>query len=60
MHCLTAWAQWAVELISSSASLPGGSGQWNYCNTLPHGLEAVGSRTRAMCGPTSWGDREFC
>ena len=37
-----------------------GSGQWNSCNALPHCLGAVGSATRAMRGPTSWGDGESC
>ena len=27
MHCLTAWGQWAVELLQCTASLPEGSGQ---------------------------------
>ena len=30
-HCHTAWGQWAVELLQRTASLPGGSGQWNSC-----------------------------
>ena len=33
---------------SSSSSLPGGSGQWNSCNTLPHCLGAMGSAAPAM------------
>ena len=64
MHCLTAWGQWAVELLQCTASLPGGSGQCNSCNALPHCpggsgqcnscnalphcLGAVGSATPAM------------
>ena len=44
MHCLTAW----------------GSGQWIFCNAVPHRLETVASGTRAMRRPTSWGDRESC
>ena len=64
IHCLTAWGQWAVELLQRTASLPWGSGQWNSChtlphcpggsgqcnscNTVPHCLGAVGSRTPAM------------
>ena len=60
MYCLTAWGQWAVELLQCTASLPGGSGQFNSCNTLPHCLGAVGSGTLAMRGPTSWGDTESC
>ena len=48
MHCPTAWGQWAVEVLQCTASLPGGSGQWNSCNALPHCLGAVGSGTPAM------------
>ena len=48
MHCHTAWGQWAVELLLCTATLPGGSGQCNSCNTLPHCLGAVGSATPAM------------
>ena len=36
MHCHTAWARWAVELMACTASLPGGSGWCKPCNTLPH------------------------
>ena len=43
MHCVTARGQWAVDLLQYTASLPGGSGQWTSCNTLPHCLGAVGS-----------------
>ena len=60
MHCLTAWGQWAVELLQCTASLPGGSGQCNSCNALPHRLGVLGSGTPAMRGPTSWGDGESC
>ena len=35
--------------------LPGGSGQWTSCNTLPHCLGAVGSGTPAIHYPTAWG-----
>ena len=45
MHCLTAGGHWAVGLLrhtaSLPASLPGGSGQWDSCNTLPHCEGAV-------------------
>ena len=47
MHCLTAWGQWAVELLQCSAPLPGGSGQRNSCNALPHCLGAVDTVTPA-------------
>ena len=56
MHCLTAWGQWAVQRLQHTASLPGGSGQCNSCNALPHRLGTVGSGTPAMRRPTSWGD----
>ena len=55
MHCPTAWGQWAVELLQCTASLPGGSGQRNSCNTLPHCLGAVGSATPAIQCLTAWG-----
>ena len=71
IHCLTAWGQWAVELLQRTASLPwgsgqwnschtlphcpGGSGQWNSCNAPPHCLGAAGSGTPAMHCPTAWG-----
>ena len=48
MHCLTAWGQWTVQLLQCTSPLPGGSGQCNFCNTLPHCLGAVGSATPAM------------
>ena len=57
MHCLTAWGQWAVELLQCTTSLPGGSGQWNACNALLHCLGAVGSGTPAMHCPTALGQR---
>ena len=75
-HCLTAQGKWAVQLLQCTASMPGGSGQWNSChrlpycprvrgqwnscNALPHRLGVAGSGILAMCGPTSWGDRESC
>ena len=55
MHGLTAWGQWAVELLQYTASLPWGSGQWNSFNALPHCLGAVGSATPAMHCLTAWG-----
>ena len=55
MHCNTASRQWAVELMSCAASLPGGSGQCNSCNALPHCLGAVGSESPAMHCLTDWG-----
>ena len=44
MHCPTAWGQWAVDLLQSTASLPGGSGQcnsrngWSECSAGPVGM----------------------
>ena len=55
MHCLTAWGQWTVQLRQCTAPLPGGSGQCNSCNALPHRLGAVDSATPAMHCPTAWG-----
>ena len=71
MQCRSAWGPWAVELLQCIAVLPGGSGQPNSCNALPHCLRgsgqwnsciapphylgAVGSGTPAMQCPTAWG-----
>ena len=55
MHCPTAWGQWAVQFLQCTASLPGGSGQCNSCNTLPHCLGAVGSGPPSIHGLTAWG-----
>ena len=55
MHCPTAWGQWAVQLLQYTAAPPGGSGQRNSCNALPHCLGAVGSATPAMHCLTAWG-----
>ena len=55
MHCLTAWGQWAVGYLQSTATLPGGSGQCNWCDTLPHCLGAVGNATPAMHSFTASG-----
>ena len=48
MNCLTAWGQWAVQLLQCTASLPWGSGQCNSYKTLPHCPGAVGSATPTM------------
>ena len=42
MHCLTAWGQWAVELLQCTAPLPGGIGQCNFCNALVGGCAREG------------------
>ena len=71
MHCRTAWGQWAMGLLrhttprpwgqwavglpQCAALLPGSSGQWISCKTLPFCLGAVGSRTRATHRLTTWG-----
>ena len=47
LHC-PALGQWAVKLLQCTASLPGGSGQWNSCNALPHYSGAAGSGTPAI------------
>ena len=41
MHCLTAWVQWAGQFLRCSAALPRAGGQWDFCNALPHCLDAV-------------------
>ena len=38
-----------------TTTLPGGSGQCNSCNAVPHCLGAVGNATRAMHCYTAWG-----
>ena len=48
MQCHTARGQWAVQLLHCTASLPGGSGQWNFCNALTRSLGALGGATGAM------------
>ena len=58
MHCLTAWGQWTVQLLQCTAALPGGSGQCDSCNALPHCLGAVDSATPAMHCRTAWGEEE--
>ena len=55
MHCPTAWGQGAAQLLQCPISLPGGRGQRNSCNTLPHCLGAVGSAAPAMHCLTAWG-----
>ena len=62
LHCvcpaallLSAWAQWAADLLQCTAPLPGRSGQWTSCNTLPHCRGAVGSGPPSMHCPTAWG-----
>ena len=44
-----------MQLLQCTASLPGGSGQCNSCNALPHCLGAVGSVTPAIHCRTVWG-----
>ena len=48
MHCRSALGQWAVEILSCTASLPWGSRKWKSCNALLHCLTAMGSTTPAM------------
>ena len=55
MHCHTAWGQWAVQLLQYTASLPGGSGQCNSRNALPHCLGALGSGSSVMHRRTAQG-----
>ena len=59
MHCLTARGQWAVDLVQYTAPLPEGSGQWTFCNRLPHCLGAVGSGPLAIHCPTAWGSGQW-
>ena len=54
---------WAVgchiALCLWAATLPGGSGQGNCCNTMPHCLAAVGGGTLAMQRHTACGQGGF-
>ena len=49
LHHHIAWGQWAVELLQRTASPPGGSGQCNSCNTLPHYLGDRGRCNSCIC-----------
>ena len=60
MHCFNAYWQWAVELLSCTATLPRSSGHWNSCNALRHCLEPVGSAAADMPGPTNKESSESC
>ena len=55
IHSLTAWGQWVVQLLQHNASLTGGSGQWDPCNTLLHYLGVAGRATAAMHYLIVWG-----
>ena len=44
-----------MDPLQYTAPLPGGSGQWTSCSTLPHCLGALGSGTPAIHCPTAWG-----
>ena len=39
---------WVVELLLCTASMPGGSGQWNSLCALPHWVGALGSGSCAV------------
>ena len=54
-HCHMTLAQWAVELLHYTASLPGGNGQWDSGNYVPHCFGAVGTGTLAAHCPTTRG-----
>ena len=53
----TAWGLWAMEIALRTASLPGGGGQCNSCNPLPHCPGAVGSGPPAMHCLTALGQQ---
>ena len=55
MHCHTAWAQWAAQLLQCTAPLPGGIGQRTSCDAPPHCSGAAGSGTPAMHSLTALG-----
>ena len=72
MHCLTAWGQWAVQLLQCTTTPPRGGGQTNSYNAWAPQLggRAVLQRRRplpmeclrgaAAPIPTSWGDGDSC
>ena len=47
-----------MDLLQYRAPLPGGSGQWTSCNTLPHCLGAVGSGPPSVHCLTAWEEEE--
>ena len=44
-HCLTAFGQWAMELLLDTSTLPGDSAYWTSCIALPESLGVVGRGT---------------
>ena len=51
----TTWGQWVVDFLLHTRSLPGGSGHWNSCFSLPDYLVAEGNGSRTACGLTASG-----
>ena len=51
--------QWAVDVLQYTTPLPGGSGQWTSCNTLPPCLGAVGSALPAVHCPAAGGSGQW-
>ena len=45
-----------MQLLKRTPSLPGGSGQCNSCNTLPHYRGSVGRATPVMHRLTAYGE----
>ena len=48
-----------ANLLQCTATLPGGSGQWNSCHALPGCLRAVGRAIPAMHCHTTWGPGQW-
>ena len=59
MHCLTARGQWAVQLLQSTVSLRGSSGQCKSYKALHHYLVAVAGATPATHCLTAWGSGHY-
>ena len=55
MHCPTALGHWKAPLLQCTATPPGGRGQGNSCNALPHCLGAVGRELLQCAGPPPGG-----
>ena len=56
MHCYNARGQRVVDLLQCTATLRGGSGEWNSCNAVHDCLRAGGNGIVALHHLTMWGE----